>query len=149
MKDAVILSRSDLGRVIDACVDDLQNGGAKLYDLAYLLQAVGNATENETYQAVFSSIGSYGHEIMMFRPLVSLPVLPDDMRKTYKDSFTKAIQDGLKALKMMRKELCGNSQPDPTNLIKAMALLNKQDYALTAQRSAVTRSSRPSQSSAE
>jgi len=116
-----------------------------MYDLAYLLQTVGSATGNENHQAVFSAIGSFGHEIVMFRPLVSFPVLPDDMRKTYKECLNKAIQDGTKALRIMRKELCGSTEPDSASLLKAIALFNKHDYSLTAQRSAVTRSSRSSQ----
>jgi hypothetical protein len=144
MKDS-LLTRSDLAHVIDECLADLPNGGSKLYDLAYLLQTVGSATDNDAHQAAFSAIGSFGNEIVTFRPLVSFPVLPDDMRKTYKESFNKAIQDGTKALKILRKELCGNSEPDPAAVIKVIALLNKHDYALTAKRSAVTRPSRSSQ----
>jgi hypothetical protein len=116
-----------------------------LYDLAYLLQAVGDATNNDTYQAMFTSIGSFGHEVVMFRPLASVPVLPDEMRKVYRDSLNKALLDGTKALKMLRKELCSDSEPDPASIIKVIALLNKHDYALTTKRTAVMRSSPSSQ----
>jgi len=53
------------------------------------------------FSAIFYAIGNYGHEVVVFRSLVSLPVLPDTMRRTYRDSFNSAIDEGTKTLKII------------------------------------------------
>lgn len=104
---------------------------------------------SDVYEYLLSKLGkmpfgSYGGEIMSFRPLVALPILPDDIRKKHQQSFDDAIKGGKKALEIIKKELCNKDSPDAIEIIKAIAILAKHDYDLSMTRHVLLRSRQPS-----
>jgi len=125
--------------VFDNCIEDLKEGEAQLLELATLMQCVGIAKDSNVFLAAYPIIGGFGAEIMRFRQLNLLPMLPEELRRRLDKILNEAITAGQEALKLLKNQIYGSSDLDYKEVIRALGILNKHDYMLTIERSALTR----------
>lgn len=137
--NAAVMTRSDLSRFFDECISDLDASGAKLFDLAHLLHCIGESTGKTEYHAFVGVFGSFGNELLFSRPLIGLPILPDETRKQYQSRFNEAVKQGKQALSEIKNQLCQNSVSDPVRLLEAISVIAKHDYELGSMRTYLLR----------
>jgi hypothetical protein len=102
---------------------------------------LGDATGDPLYDAFVPILGSFGSEIISFRPLVFLPILPEPTRKKFQTTFNDAINGCKEALLILKTQLCKNDSVDFKEILRSLSILGKHDYNLTMSRSTLTRPS--------
>lgn len=135
-----IFTNEHLAKLIDGCIEDLEDGGSKLFDLAQLFNCIAEATGNLVYNAFVPLLGSFGGEIVTSRPFVTLPILPEPTRKKFQVVFNEAVSGCKEALKILKTELCEKESMDPNHVLKALSILGKHDYNLTVIRTTLIKS---------
>lgn len=134
-----ILTKEQLGAFIDKSIESLNAGdGTSLNELATLMQTLALVTNDSVFFALPQSIGSYASELGRFRMLVAFPILGEEDRSRCKKCIDDAIADGAKALVILKKELFGTSNPDSSEILKAMAIFSKRGYNMYTLRNQFT-----------
>lgn len=144
-----LLTKAHLSDLLDECAEELNSGvGSKLNDLAQVFHSLAQARDDSISWALPQSIGTFAGEVTQFQSLVALPILIEPIRSKCKAVLDNAVKDGTEALKIIRKQLCEENNPDCEAIIKAMALFNKNSYKLYSLRSQFMRA-RPPREEAE
>jgi len=138
--DTPIFTTKDLAKLLDNCIDDLEDGGSKLFGLAELFHSISEATGESFYDAFVPLLGVLAGEIMSCRPFASLPILPEEIRKKFQSSFGEAVKGSKDALKILKTELCVKGTKNPSKILDALSLLGKHYYILGVLRSTLVKS---------
>jgi len=142
-----LLRKEHLEKIIDEAIKDIEGGGAVLFDLAGLLNTIGNALDDPVYHSLVGPIASYGSELLSSRPLIELPILTSKIRDNYRQKFDEAVEDGKKSLNIIKQELCNDEDYDFSRIVKALAKLGKHDMKLGQTRATLMRTTFNPQSS--
>jgi len=138
MKEA-ILTKEQLSSYIDECIAALNSDDVvKLSDLASLLQSISLVIDDEVFDALPQSIGSYANEFTRFKTLVIIPLLGEKERKNCKKCLDNAKEEGIKGLKILKKELCKSSKRNYRKILSAMAKFSKYGYLMYMMRNQFT-----------
>jgi hypothetical protein len=138
-----ILTSDHLAKLIDNCIEDLEDGGPKLWDLAQVLHCTGEATGEPVYHALVPIIGSFASEIIAVRPIAFLPILPEPTRNRLQRIFNASIEGAKKSLTILKTELCKEDPIDAVKVLEAISILGKHDYELGMARSTLMKPTSP------
>lgn len=141
-----ILSREDMSQMIKECIRDLKNGGSKTMDLSHLMHCIGTSKNDKVLLATFPILGSFAGELVRFRQLALLPMIPPELKKRHTTLLKKAIKAGEESLEDLRVLLCEKNKSDYRRIVGVLATLTKHDFALAREWRALTKS-RPSATS--
>jgi len=141
--EKTVFSKENMSKMIKDCITDLKDGGSRLVDLSHLLHCIGESRNDKVLLACFPIIGSFGAEVMRFRQLLLIPMIPPDLKKKHTKMLSKAIKTGQDSLERLRVLLCEKNKQDYRQLVSILATLNKADYDLAREWSLMTRG-RPS-----
>ena len=134
-----VFTKEHLAKMIDLCIEDINTGGSKLFDLAHLFHCLGEIANKSVYDSFASILGSFGGEIITFRPYVMLPILPEETRSKFQRIFNEAIDSCKRSLRIIKEELCEKDSYDPNRILEALSLIGKHDYTLTEARTNLMR----------
>lgn len=124
---------------MDDCIESLNSGDStKLTELATLLQTLAMVTDDYVFLAIPQTIGSYASELAKFRTLVAFPILGEDDRKKCKKCIKKAMDEGVKGIQILKKEICDSSKRNSGNILKALAKFSKHGYLMYGLRTQFT-----------
>jgi len=140
-----VLNEEELKKRFDEVIDELRKNkdGLAVMSLADTISHLARLTGNHIYYAIFYGIGVFGAEITEFYPLIAIPLLPDDIRGTYRQLFEEAVREGAKALETIREELCSMGNIDANKLMEAVGTLVRYDVLLTEKRTRIMRTTVP------
>ena len=133
------ISKEDMSKMIDDCIEDLKDGGTKLIDLAHLMQYVGETKNDEVFLALFAPIWGFSSEILRFREIGLLPMIPQDLKGRYNKVLTKAIEAGQKALNDLKVLLCEKDNINYGKFVSIIARLHKHQFAMMREWSRIPR----------
>lgn len=134
-----ILTKEHITSYINKCIDSLSSGdSSRLTEFATLMQTLAMVTDDSIYQALPQSIGSYANELSRFRILVAVPILGEEDRKKCQQCMQKATSEGVKGLKILKRELCESPRRSSGNILKAIAKFSKQGYLMYTLRTQFT-----------
>lgn len=120
-----LMEKEDLAKLFDKAIDDVRRkSGAGLSTLASVIESLAEATDVPIYKIVHWSIGFVGSQIIQFCPYATLPIVPEDAKPRCKEVFERACNEVGKALTEIKRELCGEGEPNYENLIKNLATGN-------------------------
>jgi len=137
-----VLTTEHITQLVHRCIIELQNKNTRLLvDLSSLLHSLAQATGDDVYRVLASPLGGFAGELMSFRSLVAVPILPTETREKCEGMLDNAIKGGLEALEIVKNELQKGEARDYKEIVRAVALLTENDYALYGERSALTRAS--------
>ena len=126
-----LLTSDQLSKLINECIQDLQaGGGAKLADFAAMMQCLAEATGTDIYYIVPQVVGGFMNETLLFRQLISIPILEKTTRLGHQKKLEDAIKSGIESLKVYEKEFCQNKKPDYVKVVKATAAMTRSGYGL-------------------
>lgn len=134
-----IFSRQNMSTIIKECITDLKDGGSRLIDLSHLLHCIGESKNDKVLLACFPIIGSFGAEVMRFRQLSLIPMIPPNLKKKHANMLSKAIKAGQDSLERLRVLLCEKDKQNYKQLVSILGTLNKADYNLAREWSLMTR----------
>lgn len=136
-----LLFGDQLAKLIDECIADLEEGGGtKLSDLATLMQCLAVTTNVDIYFILPQAIGSFMGEVLLFRQLISIPILEDNIRQRYRQKLENAIATVIESLKVLKYEFCQSESINDSKVVTATAAITKSGYSLYEIREAVLRS---------
>jgi len=138
--EKLVFSREDLSRMLKECIKDLKDSGVKMIDLSHFLRCLGETKNEKIFLAIFPAIGSFASEILRFRQLTLLPMIPANIKSRITANLESAIKGGQEALQELHKVLCEEDDINYEKLIDILAKLHQHDFALAAEWSRITRS---------
>ena len=135
MTNNPIISSKDLGNIFEQCTNDLRNGnGGKLLDLAGVMNAIADCN-NFPYLHIFpQGIGALSTEFLHSHSVTTIPVLPEQMRESHVKLLNVATEQAIKALDVMKEQLCDNDTIDYAKLMDAVGIFFQQAGILSRDR---------------
>jgi hypothetical protein len=135
LTDFPLISSNDLANLIAQCSNDLRNGqGNKLLDLAGVMNAIADCN-NKPYLSIFpQGIGGFATELMRSNSILSIPVLPEDVRATHSKIVKSATEQAITALEEMKQQLCNGEVTDYQKLMESLGIFFQQASAMSGQR---------------
>jgi hypothetical protein len=129
-----------LAAIIDKCRSDLKNGAgsSSLYDLASMIQAIAESCNELVLFTIPQGVGGFANELRDSRAMITIPVLPDDIRQSQAALVKKAVDEAIKSLDTLKQQLCINDNIDYKELMTAAGTLFKWASDLRSERREVT-----------
>lgn len=101
-----LISSDNLGNLIDRCTNDLRNGlGTRLFDLASMMQSIAEANDDSVLFVLPQAIGGFANELLKSRSLITIPVLPEEIRKAQTSVVNIAVEQATKSLVVIKGQL--------------------------------------------
>jgi hypothetical protein len=118
----------------------MKNGfGSKIFELAGVLQAIAEASDDPVYYVLPHPVGGFGQTLTATRALTNIPILPENVRKKLTSTVNEATQEGSKALDTIATELCKESgKINHQNLMIAVGSLYKYAMLLSEEQRALS-----------
>jgi hypothetical protein len=84
-----------------------------------------------------------GSELSSFHRLVSVPILPEDLRTLYEDLLKNAIDITIKSLKDLKEEICSRTSLNYEKIVQILGRMGRTFSELYDKRSRAERLVRP------
>ena len=133
----LLISSDHMANLFQKAIDDTQNGfGSRLLDLASVVDSVAEAQNDSVLHVLPHAIGGFASELMSARSLISVPVLPDPVRKRLNSLINIAVDEAVSSLNCVKDELCTKDSVDHQTLMKATGKLFEQATILAKEQRA-------------
>lgn len=143
--EKTLLTSDDLAKFIDKCAEILEKekDTSLMYDLSSLFGIIGETKNDNLFFTIQPFVGMLGAEITSFHRLISVPILPEDLRTSYEDLFRKSVDIVIKSLKELKEEICLKQEPSYEKIVQILGKMGRTFSELYDKRSRVERLIRP------
>ena len=117
----------NLSNLIEQCTNDLRNNqSGRLFNLANVLSSIADCNDKAYLFVLPQCIGSFAIELKTSNSLITIPVLPENIRTTHSKTVQVATEQAIKSLDTIKIQLCVEDNPNFDMLINAVGVLLQQ-----------------------
>ncbi len=103
-----------------------------------MIDSIAECQTDSYLHVLPSSVGYFAQQVLASKAMTLIPVLPDDIRNKHNKLINVAVEQGIKSLEEIKRQLCDSENIDYKKLMESAGTLSRHGAKLNSERRSLT-----------